>query len=154
MGTSIKGDGKEGPHMVDGQPTGLILNHAYGISDIVEFIDPYDKSKSKKIRLLRLRNPWGKSEFLGAWSGTSEEMRKYRSMIEAYILSLPPDEQFEIDADDGTFFMSYEDWRDNFSTLFLNNDFPEDWTGVRFKSAWTKVNSGGIPKAYQKADLE
>jgi len=45
MGTSIKGDGKEGPHIVDGAPTGLILNHAYGISDIVEFLDPYDKSK-------------------------------------------------------------------------------------------------------------
>ena len=69
-------------------------------------------------------------------------------MIEKYIQTLPPDEQFDIDADDGTFFMSYEDWRDNFSTLFLNNDFPEDWTGVRFKSAWTKSNSGGIPKAY------
>jgi len=56
---------------------------------------------------LRLRNPWGKSEFKGAWSGDSEEMRKYRSMIEAYINNLPPDEQFDIDADDGTFFMSY-----------------------------------------------
>ena len=75
-------------------------------------------------------------------------------MIEKYIQTLPPDEQFDIDADDGTFFMSYEDWRDNFSTLFLNNDFPEDWTGVRFKSAWTKSNSGGIPKAYQKDLLE
>ncbi len=50
--------------------------------------------------------------------------------------------------------MSYEDWRDNFSTLFLNNDFPEDWTGVRFKSAWTKSNSGGIPRAYTKDLLE
>ena len=44
--------------------------------------------------------------------------------------------------------MNFEDWRDNFSTLFLNNDFPEDWTGVRFKSAWTPSNSGGIPKSY------
>lgn len=45
MGTSIKGNGKEGPHIVDGAPTGLILNHAYGISDVVEFVDPHDKSK-------------------------------------------------------------------------------------------------------------
>jgi hypothetical protein len=130
------------------------LNHAYGISDVVEFIDPYDKVAKRKIRLLRLRNPWGKSEFRGAWSGESEEMRLHRRMIQAYIDSLAPDEKFDIDADDGTFFMSYEDWRDHFSTLFLNNDFPEDWTGVRFKSAWTKNNSGGIPSSYTKAKLE
>lgn len=43
--------------------------------------------------------------------------------------------------------MIYEEWRDNFSTLFLNLDFPEDWTGVRFKSKWTKSNSAGLPTA-------
>ena len=95
-----------------------------------------------------MRNPWGKSEFNGAWSYGSEEMEKYRNMLEDYIHSLPPDEQFELDADDGTFFMSFEDWRDHFSTLFLNNDFPDHWTGVRFKSAWSKTNSGGIPNKY------
>ena len=31
MGCSIKGNGKEGPHVVDGKPTGLIMNHAYGV---------------------------------------------------------------------------------------------------------------------------
>lgn len=41
--------------------------------------------------------------------------------------------------------MNYEDWRDNFSTLFVNIDFPEDWTGIRFASEWTKSNSGGLP---------
>ena len=156
MGCSIKGNGKEGPQIVDGQPTGLILNHAYGISDIVEFVDPCDKSGQTTIRLLRLRNPWGKSEFKGAWSGDSEEMTKgpHKAMIQKYIDELPPDEQFVIDSDDGTFFMSYQDWSENFSTLFLNNDFPEDWTGVRFKAAWTKSNSGGIPKSYTNEALE
>ena len=58
---------------------------------------------------------------------------------------MPPDEKFELDADDGTFFMEYDEWKDIFSTLFLNVDFPDSWTGVRFKSAWTKENSGGLP---------
>ena len=44
--------------------------------------------------------------------------------------------------------MAYNDWRDNFSTLFLNVDFPDNWTGVRFKSKWTKSNSGGLPNKY------
>jgi len=68
------------------------LNHTYGIIDVLEFVDPFDTQRLSKIRLLRLRNPWGKSEFFGAWSGDSEEMRKYRSMILVYINDLPPDE--------------------------------------------------------------
>jgi hypothetical protein len=50
--------------------------------------------------------------------------------------------------------MHYDDWKDQFSTLFLNVDFPEDWTGVRFKSAWTKSNSGGLPFKHEKELLE
>ena len=152
LGCSIKGD-KGGPQIIEGKPSGLIINHAYGINDIFELKDPWDIKKV--IRLLRLRNPWGNSEWLGAWSGESPEMKKYGEIIKAtYINKLPPDEQFSLDADDGTFLMNYDDWKDNFSTLFLNLDFPEDWTGVRFKSKWTKSNSGGLPAAYQKEQLE
>ena len=67
---------------------------------------------------------------------------------------MAPDEQFALDADDGTFLMIYEEWRDNFSTLFLNLDFSEDWTGVRFKSKWTKSNSAGLPTAYTPEKLQ
>lgn len=42
LGCSIKGYGKEGPQILEGMPTGLILNHAYGINDIFEFKDPRD----------------------------------------------------------------------------------------------------------------
>jgi hypothetical protein len=55
---------------------------------------------------------------------------------------------------DGKFLMHYNDWKDNFSTLFINNDFPEDWTGVRFRSEWTKQNSGGLPNSYTRDVLE
>ena len=143
MGCSIKGMGKEGPQVVDGAPTGLILNHAYSLNDIMEIEDPYDKNRP--LRLLRLRNPWGNSEWNGAWSDDSDEMKKYKKVIEKYIDSLPPDEQFTLGDNDGTFMMHYSDWKESFSTLFLNLDFPEDWTGVRFNSSWTQGNSGGLP---------
>ena len=67
---------------------------------------------------------------------------------------MPPDEQFELDSDDGTFLMHYNDWKNNFSTLFLNIDFPEHWIGVRFKSEWTPSNSGGLPNTYTNDALE
>lgn len=91
LGCSIKGYGKEGPQILEGAPTGLILNHAYGINDIFEFTDPRDKKNQYK--LLRLRNPWGNSEWLGAWSGGSREMKQYGAAIKSqYIDKLPPDE--------------------------------------------------------------
>jgi len=95
-----------------------------------------------------LRNPWGNSEWLGAWGDGSPEITKYKAAIVEYIETLAPDEQFELGTDDGTFLMHYSDWKEQFSTLFLNLDFPEDWTGVRFKSRWTKNNSGGLPTTY------
>jgi hypothetical protein len=58
---------------------------------------------------------------------------------------LPDDEKFDIDADDGNFLIRYREWRDIFSTLFINNDFADNWTGVRFNSSWTKFACGGIP---------
>lgn len=48
--------------------------------------------------------------------------------------------------------MEYSEWKDIFSTLFLNVDFPDKWTGVRFKSAWTKNNSGGLPNPMNPAN--
>lgn len=114
----------------------------------MELDDPYNKGN--KIRLLRLRNPWGNSEWNGAWSDGSPEASKYEKQIQKYIDTLPPDDQFELGADDGTFMMHYDDWHDQMSTLFLNCDFPEDWTGVRFESKWTKSNSGGLPGVNQQ----
>lgn len=112
----------------------------------MELDDPFDKNMP--LKLMRLRNPWGKSEWTGAWGSDSEEMVKYRKVIEEYISSLPPDEQFNLEDDDGTFIMHYHDWKDSFSSLFLNIDFPEDWSGIRFASNWTKTACGGLPTTY------
>lgn len=82
-------------------------------------------------------------------------MQKYQKQIEEeYIEELPLDEQFKLGANDGTFMMHYSDWKENFSTLFINNDFPEDWSGVRFESAWTQSNAGGLPASYTTEALE
>jgi len=139
------------------------MNHAYGLNDVIELTCqcevPCNPDRTGKkgryicksdnverpLRLLRIRNPWGNSEWNGAWGSGSEELQKYEKDLLQYIHSLPPDEQFPLEADDGTFFMEYSEWKDIFSTLFLNVDFPDEWTGVRFKSAWTASNSGGLP---------
>lgn len=92
-----------------------------------------------------MRNPWGNSEWNGAWGSGSPELKKYEPVLLEYIQKLPPDEQFPLESDDGTFFMEYTEWASIFNVLFMNIDFPDRWTGVRFRSQWTKQNSGGLP---------
>lgn len=65
------------------------MNHAYGLTDVFELLDPFLR---KKMKIMRLRNPWGNSEWLGAWSGDSPEIKKYGKLLTAYIKKLPPDE--------------------------------------------------------------
>ena len=50
--------------------------------------------------------------------------------------------------------MCYQDWKENFSTLFVNIDFPDIWTGIRFRSKWTKSNSAGLPVSYTKDECD
>ena len=78
MGCSIK-SAKNGAQVVDGVPTGLINNHAYGLENVIEIEDKFDKARP--IRLIQLRNPWGHTEWTGAWSDGSPEMEKYKGAI-------------------------------------------------------------------------
>lgn len=92
MGCNIFKAGKHGPHLNDGCPTGLILNHAYGIQDIFTIKDYTNPDKD--IKLLLVRNPWGDSEWNGAWGSTSSEMKdeNHREALNQYIHTLPEDE--------------------------------------------------------------
>ena len=75
MGCSIYYKSKHGEHMIDGKPSGLLLNHAYSLLGVFE-IDSKEKT-GEKIRLVLLRNPWGKKEWEGAWSTNSKETSAY-----------------------------------------------------------------------------
>ena len=91
MGCSIKGMGKEGAQINDeGKPTGLILNHAYSLLMIFEIENEHDANDPH--RLLVLRNPWGRGEWEGAWSGDSDEVKTHGAALEDYIDNLPPDD--------------------------------------------------------------
>lgn len=76
MGCSIKGYGKKGELIIDGTPTGLILDHAYTLQDVIDIPDPHDKDVP--LRILRLRNPWGHDEWKGEWSEGSKNYVKYK----------------------------------------------------------------------------
>ncbi|XP_034969472.1 calpain-6 [Zootoca vivipara] len=91
---------------------GLVKGHAYSVTEILmmplgEKRLPWEKTK--KLFMIRLRNPWGKSEWNGPWSDASEEWKSV-SQAERKKLRLTIE-------DDGEFWMSFEDWCKNFTDV-------------------------------------
>ena len=55
-------------------------------------------------------------------------------------------EKFEAGKDDGTFFISYSDWRNIFDNLFICVNFDSKWHGKTITSQWNKEFSNGVVK--------
>jgi len=98
--TAGAGDFFEGADLLSS--IGLVGSHAYSLLSVAEVKDKYGKN----VRLVRLRNPWGQSEWTGDWSDNSSlwtpELRRQLGVE---------------NRDDGTFFMSFEDFVKYFSDM-------------------------------------
>lgn len=55
------------------------------------------------------------------------------------------DEQFDMQAEDGLFFMNFKSFRTVFDRIFIAQNFPDDWWCVRYESQWDETCSGGLP---------
>lgn len=130
----------------DGQRTGVLAGHAYGLLDVFELPDE-DKHKERKThRLLRIRNPHGHGEYQLDWSDNSQKAEEHLDKIRDYIQGLPDeDERFEFPADDGTFLINYKNFRQIFNSLFVCIDFPNSWSGIRYTGNWDSKCAGGLP---------
>ena len=81
--------------------TGLVAGHAYSILDAKRF------NKGKQT-LLKLRNPWGSFEWKGAWSDHAPEWDKNPTIKKLCK---------HVAADDGTFWISLEDFVQQFDNV-------------------------------------
>jgi hypothetical protein len=100
-----------------GQRKGIQEKHAYSIMEAVE-IDGQ--------QLLKLRNPWGRTEWTGRWSDGSEEwtpewMQKLNHKF----------------GDDGVFWISYKDLLRHYQHFDRTRLFGPEWT---VSQQWTSVN--------------
>ena len=109
------GDGWRGNYNFEPRQ-GIISSHAYSVIDAVE---------RKGVRLLKLRNPWGKSEWKGPWSDGSEQWTP--EWMEALKHTF---------GDDGIFWISYEDVLDKFDQFERTRLFDETWAVVQ---QWTSA---------------
>ncbi|XP_056396540.1 calpain-5-like isoform X2 [Hyla sarda] len=93
-------------------PMGLIKGHAYSVTGIKK-VTLGEKTlcfgKTTKLFMIRMRNPWGKREWKGAWNDESEEWKKV-SKSEKGKLGLTVQ-------NDGEFWMTFEDWCNNFTHI-------------------------------------
>ncbi|KAH9512851.1 Calpain-1 catalytic subunit [Bulinus truncatus] len=125
-------------------PNGLYNGHAYSITGFRQI-----PSGRGTVNLLRLRNPWGKGEWRGPWSDRSPEMARLSQ-------DLRNDLMYE-NKDDGEFWMSYEDFIQNFHEIQLchlqpdaliqeleDNNRKQQWNVTVYHDAWIKgVTAGG-----------
>ncbi|XP_066511001.1 calpain-1 catalytic subunit-like [Hoplias malabaricus] len=109
----------------------LVKLHAYSITAAEEVhVD------GNVVQLLRIRNPWGNTEWNGAWSDNSEEWNLILPLEKA---------RLNYCAEDGEFWMAYSDFKEQYSEVEICNLTPDaasrvsatQWTHHQFEGSWT-----------------
>ncbi|XP_034539001.1 calpain-5-like [Notolabrus celidotus] len=132
---------KAQPHEIEARMhNGLVKGHAYSVTAVKKVrlghgLIAYFKNET--IPLIRMRNPWGKTEWSGAWSDSSEEWAKIGDM-ERGSLGI-------VVEDDGEFWMSFADWCKFFTDVdvcrLINTSMislHKTWHELVHFGSWTK----------------
>ncbi|KAF8716653.1 Cysteine proteinase, partial [Rhizoctonia solani] len=104
-----------------------------------------DGSRADEItgkRFVRIRNPWGKSEWKGPWSDGSKEWT-------GQWLTLLPELHHKF-GDDGEFLMEYKDFLKTWTTVERSRVFDAGW---KLSSMWLNVTSRSYPCAWSFGDV-
>ncbi|XP_029454486.1 calpain-3 isoform X2 [Rhinatrema bivittatum] len=122
---------------------GLVKGHAYSVTGLEEIA-----YKTDKVKLVRLRNPWGKVEWNGSWSDRSKEWNVIEKSEKVRL-------QHDI-LEDGEFWISFEDFMDNFTKLeicnltadALESDSLQVWTVSVNEGRWVRGCTAGGCRNY------
>ncbi|KAJ6667320.1 hypothetical protein lerEdw1_017298 [Lerista edwardsae] len=122
---------------------GLVTGHAYSVTGVEE-----TTFKREKIKLVRLRNPWGQVEWNGAWSDSSDEWNVIDQLEKNRL-------QHKV-AEDGEFWISFEDFLRYFTKLEICNLTPDalevdklqTWTVSVTEGRWVRGCTAGGCRNY------
>ena len=92
----------------EGNETGIVSSHAYTI------LSAYQSKINPKIKLLRLRNPWGNFEWKGAWSDDSDKWKQHAVVATEIKLLVGG---VGVKEDDGSFWMHFDDFARHFDKV-------------------------------------
>ncbi|XP_031417984.1 calpain-9 [Clupea harengus] len=118
--------------------TGLVKGHAYSITGVEEV-----NYRGSKVRLIRVRNPWGQVEWNGRWSDDSREWNTIDKAEKDRIL--------QRSTDDGEFWMEFDDFKANFDKIEICNLTPDSltdnvkrkWEVNQFEGNWIRGSTAG-----------
>ncbi|XP_036300945.1 calpain-3 isoform X3 [Pipistrellus kuhlii] len=117
---------------------GLVRGHAYSVTGLDE-----TTFKDEKVKLVRLRNPWGQVEWTGSWSDGWKDWSFVDKDEKARL-------KHEV-AEEGEFWMSYDDFVYHFTKLeicnltadALESDTLQTWTVSVNEGRWVRGCSAG-----------
>ncbi|KAI5936777.1 Calpain-3 [Manis javanica] len=117
---------------------GLVKGHAYSVTGLEEAL-----FKDEKVKLVRLRNPWGQVEWNGSWSDGWKDWSFVDKEEKARL-------QHQV-TEDGEFWMSYDDFIYHFTKLeicnltadALESDKLQTWTVSVNEGRWVRGCSAG-----------
>ncbi|XP_077935612.1 calpain-3 isoform X4 [Halichoerus grypus] len=117
---------------------GLVKGHAYSVTGLEEAL-----FKGEKVKLVRLRNPWGQVEWNGSWSDGWKDWSFVDKAEKARL-------QHQV-TEDGEFWMSYDDFIYHFTKLeicnltadALESDKLQTWTVSVNEGRWVRGCSAG-----------
>ncbi|XP_030635383.1 calpain-9 [Chanos chanos] len=123
--------------------TGLVKGHAYSITGLEEV-----NYRGQRIRLIRVRNPWGQVEWNGAWSDNSREWNMIDRAEKNRVL--------QNSLDDGEFWMEFEDFKRNYDKVEICNLTPDaltdnttrKWEVNFFEGSWIRGSTAGGCRNY------
>ncbi|XP_038160784.1 calpain-9 [Cyprinodon tularosa] len=123
--------------------TGLVKGHAYSITGLEEV-----NFRGQRIKLIRIRNPWGQVEWNGNWSDNSREWDYVDKAEKSRIL--------HNSSDDGEFWMEFEDFKRNFDKVEICNMTPDalddntkrHWEVNVFEGNWIRGSTAGGCRNY------
>ncbi|XP_029375094.1 calpain-2 catalytic subunit-like [Echeneis naucrates] len=121
--------------------TGLVDAHAYSVTAVTE-VEYY----GSKEQLVRIMNPWGKTEWNGKWSDKSDVWERVRQ----------EDREKCFDRDDGEFWMALEDFCHYFNMVsiccenpnFIDGDLNCQWQVMIYDGSWVAGASAGGNLSY------
>ncbi|KAJ8264592.1 hypothetical protein GJAV_G00151070 [Gymnothorax javanicus] len=117
--------------------TGLVKGHAYSITGLEEV-----NCRGKKVKLIRVRNPWGQVEWNGPWSDNSREWNMIDNAEKNRVLRK---------SEDGEFWMEFEDFKANFDKIEICNLTPDSltdstkrhWEVTMLEGSWIRGSTAG-----------
>ncbi|XP_069624471.1 calpain-13-like isoform X1 [Ranitomeya imitator] len=119
-------------------PSGLIKGHAYTVTDSKKI-----EYKNRLEDIIRIWNPWGHSEWNGRWSDKAPQWERVCHEIK---------KKLNTDKNDGEFWMSCEDFMQNYVKVYICNHTPTYldfggpqyvWKTTSYYNQWVRGGTAG-----------